>query len=834
VTPCCSARHHHQQCIKLPAVLFFYSLLFSCRITGTSSFLFPSHHEATTGHGPPSSSATAPFELPSISDLAADDGSSDAHTDTKILTLSGSRGEIVGATGRVGSFLLRSGRGTLAATPRGVSPGSLSESGTPVFVAVHAAAVPHIVQSTLPSRRKDLVFVTNGLPSRILAGLDDVHDQCHRYESAKYDADELLRTITLSVPHFGVLSVGGDVVTSSSSPPTFVHGRHSSSLASLLQPPGIVVEQVSSRSDLQAAAVKKLMWSSTMWLLCHEEEYKEDHCCGVGNKPITVEMVHEKKEPKLHALVEELLPAANDLVGKGFNLGSASDVVAYFRLYSLSMPDAIPSKDLALNELPERNGLLLNPNSNDSPIQTIHKALLERVAGPGIGALSMCRDNSSVERNDNVVFQSILHSACPSMAFITQNEADRSSHGTAVAKKKVRNAVVIGGGFIGSSVALALSRRGIDVAVLDKQDVNSDKIGVATKASWAWLNANDKTPWSYFSLNHLGMKAWRNDRALSKLPVWCGGLVRRTKRPPQESTNSENDPAKGGAYVSIGPLTRDEVVALDSAAEFLGETPECGEEIFFYPDEGHVDPLKAMCVIREEASKLGAKFVGSANVEALIVDDEGMACGGVITDKGKRFEADIVIVAAGVGSKGLSGLDIIRQPGMVVLATTKKSSTCRDGAPRRILVDTINEAHILQRNEGELAIGGGYLQVGGVGGVASASNLGSGGAKNEEEDKSANAREMIRAASQVSPLVMERVELSHAESADRPMPSDGLPAVGFVRPGLFCVVSHSGITLGPLLGELAAIEIVEEVSANLLQDFRPTRFENSGAINTAA
>ena len=70
-------------------------------------------------------------------------------------------------------------------------------------------------------------------------------------------------------------------------------------------------------------------------------------------------------------------------------------------------------------------------------------------------------------------------------------------------------------------------------------------------------------------------------------------------------------------------------------------------------------------------------------------------------------------------------------------------------------------------------------------------------------------------------------QIRNAESADRPIPRDGLPAVGFLRPGLFCVVSHSGITLGPLLGELAAIELQlchQTAASELLEDYRPTRF----------
>lgn len=70
--------------------------------------------------------------------------------------------------------------------------------------------------------------------------------------------------------------------------------------------------------------------------------------------------------------------------------------------------------------------------------------------------------------------------------------------------------------------------------------------------------------------------------------------------------------------------------------------------------------------------------------------------------------------------------------------------------------------------------------------------------------------------------------------ANRPMPSDGLPIVGFVdsTPGLYVAVTHSGITLGPLLGELAAYEIAnslderdEPFELDILDKYRPSRFQ---------
>jgi glycine/D-amino acid oxidase-like deaminating enzyme len=59
----------------------------------------------------------------------------------------------------------------------------------------------------------------------------------------------------------------------------------------------------------------------------------------------------------------------------------------------------------------------------------------------------------------------------------------------------------------------------------------------------------------------------------------------------------------------------------------------------------------------------------------------------------------------------------------------------------------------------------------------------------------------------------------------RPMPADGFTLAGPVaeRPGLYLVVTHSGVTLGPLLGELAAGEITTGEGSPLLDQFRPAR-----------
>jgi glycine/D-amino acid oxidase-like deaminating enzyme len=43
------------------------------------------------------------------------------------------------------------------------------------------------------------------------------------------------------------------------------------------------------------------------------------------------------------------------------------------------------------------------------------------------------------------------------------------------------------------------------------------------------------------------------------------------------------------------------------------------------------------------------------------------------------------------------------------------------------------------------------------------------------------------------------------------------------RPGLYLIVSHSGGTMGPLLGRLAALEIAHGELDPRLAEFRPAR-----------
>ena len=60
----------------------------------------------------------------------------------------------------------------------------------------------------------------------------------------------------------------------------------------------------------------------------------------------------------------------------------------------------------------------------------------------------------------------------------------------------------------------------------------------------------------------------------------------------------------------------------------------------------------------------------------------------------------------------------------------------------------------------------------------------------------------------------------------RPMPIDGLPVIGFTKEisNAYFVITHSGVTLAPLISEYAAIEITTGSSVDAFEAYRPDRF----------
>src|SRR5205823_5062105 len=83
--------------------------------------------------------------------------------------------------------------------------------------------------------------------------------------------------------------------------------------------------------------------------------------------------------------------------------------------------------------------------------------------------------------------------------------------------------IVVGAGIIGASIAYHLARCGAQVIVVDAGEPG----GLATRASWAWINASWGNPEFYFRFRRRSMKEWRRleEEVAGLAPRWSGGLL---------------------------------------------------------------------------------------------------------------------------------------------------------------------------------------------------------------------------------------------------------------------------------------------------------------------
>ena len=87
--------------------------------------------------------------------------------------------------------------------------------------------------------------------------------------------------------------------------------------------------------------------------------------------------------------------------------------------------------------------------------------------------------------------------------------------------------------------------------------------------------------------------------------------------------------------------------------------------------------------------------------------------------------------------------------------------------------------------------------------------------------------ELLERALRVLPA-LEEAEIVEARFGMRPVPADGHSCVGGLSrlPGYYEAVTHSGVTLGPLVGRLLAREILTGEVDPLIAPFRPDRFRD--------
>ena len=351
-----------------------------------------------------------------------------------------------------------------------------------------------------------------------------------------------------------------------------------------------------------------------------------------------------------------------------------------------------------------------------------------------------------------------------------------------------KRVIIVGSGIIGASIAFHLAKAGAHVSVIEAGETG----GIATRTSWAWINASWGNPEPYFRLRMRSIAEWRRlEKEIPGLAVnWCGGLI------------WDLGPAELEAYAGerrdwghpIRKVSREEILAIEPN---LKTVPDFGYHV---AGEAMLEPLAAAQALLDAARVLGAEVLADTPVKWL-AEEHGRVVG-VMTDVGV-IHADETVVAAGAATAQLLdsvGLTLKMNAPAGLLSHSKPAPKLLNG-----LVMTPG-LHLRQTAEGRI-----------VAGTDFAGADPDGDSEGLALDLQARVEGMVKGA--------EGLGLDFFTVGHRPTPADGFPAIGrpHRRSGLYLAVTHSGITLAPALGLFAAADILTGARDPLISSFSPDR-----------
>jgi glycine/D-amino acid oxidase-like deaminating enzyme len=373
--------------------------------------------------------------------------------------------------------------------------------------------------------------------------------------------------------------------------------------------------------------------------------------------------------------------------------------------------------------------------------------------------------------------------------------------------------VVAGAGIVGASVAYHLAKSGADVSVIERQ-------GPATHASggsFAWINATwSKQPQAYHALNQDGVAGWRMLQPALGLPVRWGGSLEGNADPARQAEIA----SRVAEQVAWGEKTRlldgSALAELEPNVDFTGL-----RQVVHSANDGATNPVAATQAFLDAATALGASVRYPCELTGATL--AGGRLTAVQTSRGD-IPADRLVLATGAAAdagRRFADWDVpLRdEPGLTAITTPM---------PRLIhRVLWMPGVHLHQRDDGRIVLG---EEDGPPRNDTHAERIAGHPNGFPAREIALQHAERLRAAAQRYVPDLTRAQFEDVMVCWRPMPLDGYPVLGPspARRDVYFAVMHSGVTLAPVAGELAAREITQDAALERLKDFRPDRsFERS-------
>jgi glycine/D-amino acid oxidase-like deaminating enzyme len=377
-------------------------------------------------------------------------------------------------------------------------------------------------------------------------------------------------------------------------------------------------------------------------------------------------------------------------------------------------------------------------------------------------------------------------------------------------RKKVVNSsssaarvVVIGGGILGASSAVHLARLGARVTLVTEGALASEASG----RSLSWLNSARMRSPAYHQLRMIGIDRYRTLAARYPDAAWLrfdGGLTWDADDPSNMIAEVYAHEQRIGYDALL--LGADQVAAVTPGVDARA-IPRQGA--IFNPGEGWVDLPSLIEILIDEFVSRGGSLV--THVGRASVALKGGKVTAVLTESGRSFETDVVLLAAGAAVP-----QIVAEAGYQIPDATPISLLVRTKPVNVALRAVLNTPWVAVRPTPTASL---VLDA-----AWSEEEVGrrSDGAYEVQES---TVHRLLREVS----TVLEgdpKLDLDSYGVGPKPIPKDGEPVLGALDgvEGYYVAFSHSGATLGLVAGELLAREIVTGSRSPLLESFRPGRF----------
>ena len=240
------------------------------------------------------------------------------------------------------------------------------------------------------------------------------------------------------------------------------------------------------------------------------------------------------------------------------------------------------------------------------------------------------------------------------------------------------DAVVIGGGVNGTSIAHALASRGVKVVLVEKGALASGASGRSSAlvrmhytnewdARLAWASYHVFTHWS---------------ELMGGPPVFTRTGFVNVVAPAYAESLRRNVEMLRSLGVNTVALTAAELAALQPCAnvEDIGAAA-------YEPDSGYADPAATVDGFRRRAEELGARIMQWTAVTRIECRESRVR--GVETSAG-RIESDAVVLAAGAWSARLGrdiGLDLCMRPKAIDTVAVTRPAELRE--PHMVFIDNV-------------------------------------------------------------------------------------------------------------------------------------------------